>query len=83
MGFKRLDIVRPGLLLGARSERRPGEAVAQALSPLGDLLLRGKLARYRSIDAANVAKAIVRLTEAAKPGIFAHDTPALERLATD
>ena len=81
LGFKRVDILRPGLLLGARTERRPGEAVAQALSPLSDLVLRGKLARFRSIDAIDVAKAIVTLSKAAQPGVFAHDTPALERLA--
>jgi uncharacterized protein YbjT (DUF2867 family) len=83
MGFKRVDILRPGLLLGARSERRPGEAVAQALSPLSDLVLRGKLARYRSIDAGDVARAIVGLISAKQPGVFAHDTPAMEKLAAD
>jgi uncharacterized protein YbjT (DUF2867 family) len=83
LGFKRVDLLRPGLLLGARTDRRPGEAVAQALSPLSDLVLRGKLARFRSIDAIDVAKAIVRLTSAVAPGVFAHDTPALERLAAD
>jgi uncharacterized protein YbjT (DUF2867 family) len=83
LGFKRLDILRPGLLRGARNERRPGEAVAQALSPLSDLVLRGKLARFRSIDASDVAKAIVSLIGATKPGVFAHDTPAMERLAAD
>ena len=83
LGFRRVDLLRPGLLLGARNERRPGEAVAQALSPIGDLFLRGKFARYRSIDAKDVAKAIVRLTAATESGVFAHDTPALERLAAD
>lgn len=81
LGFARVDILRPGLLLGARNERRPGEAVAQALSPLSDLVLRGKLARYRSIDAADVAKAIVRLIDASEAGVFVHDTPALQILA--
>ena len=79
---KRVDLVRPGLLLGARSDRRPREAVAQALAPLGNLVLRGKLAQYRSIDASEVAKAIVRLIGAGETGVFAHDSPALERLAT-
>jgi uncharacterized protein YbjT (DUF2867 family) len=81
LGFDRVDLLRPGLLLGARNERRPGEAVAQALSPLSDLFLRGKLARFRSIDAIDVAKAIVRLSGMNKSGVFVHDTPALEGLA--
>jgi uncharacterized protein YbjT (DUF2867 family) len=83
LGFKRVDLVRPGLLLGERSDRRPSEAMAQALAPLGNLLLRGKLARYRSVDAGDVSKAIVRLTRATESGVFIHDSPALERLAAD
>jgi hypothetical protein len=55
--------------------------VAQALAPLGNLVLRGKLAQYRSIDAGDVAKAIVRLNGTTEAGVFAHDSPALERLA--
>jgi len=81
LGFERVDLLRPGLLLGDRNERRPGEAIAQALSPIGDLFLRGKFARYRSIDARDVAKAAVRLAGKTEAGIFAHDTPGLESLA--
>ena len=83
LGFDRVDLLRPGLLLGARSERRPGEAVAQALSPIGDLFLRGKFARYRSIAASDVANAIVRLAGNSEPGVFAHGTPDMEKLAAD
>ena len=83
LGFDRVDLLRPGLLLGDRNERRPGEAVAQMLSPIGDLFLRGKFARYRSIDAGNVARAAVRLAGRTEGGVFAHDTPGLESLAAD
>src|SRR5205085_7747966 len=75
LGFDRVDLLRPGLLIGERNERRPGEAVAQMLSPIGDLFLRGKFARYRSIDARDVAKAVVRLSGKTEGGAFAHDTP--------
>jgi len=80
-GFARVDLLRPGLLIGARNERRPGESVAQVLSPIGDLFLRGRFARYRSIAASDVAKAALRLIGNAEEGVFAHDTPALEQLA--
>jgi len=83
LGFDRVDLLRPGLLIGARNERRRGEAVAQALSPIGDLFLRGRLARYRSIAARDVAKAVLHLAGKAEKGVFAHDTPALEKLAAD
>lgn len=82
LGFDRVDLIRPGLLIGERGERRPGEAVAQALSPIGDWFLRGKFARYRSIDAAKVGKAVARLAGNPEKGVFIHDTPALEKLAT-
>jgi hypothetical protein len=57
--------------------------MAKMLSPIGDFFLRGKLAAYRSIEASDVAKAIVRLTGQAKAGIFVHGTPDLEKLAAD
>lgn len=81
LGFARVDIVRPGLLLGARGERRPGEAIGQALAPvLNPLLLRG-LAKYRGIAAETVAAAIVRLAGAFDSGAHVHHNPELERLA--
>ena len=82
IGFERLDIMQPGLLLGARGEQRTGEAIAQALSPLyNPLLLGAKLRRYRSIAASDVAKAIVRLTETTEPGQFVHEHDEIVVLA--
>ncbi len=81
MGFERLDIIQPGLLLGERVERRPGEAIAQALAPLGNLVLPGKLRRFRAIDADSVAHAIVRLLEFDAPGRFVHENDSIHDLA--
>ena len=51
-----LDLLRPGLLRGPRGgDRRRGERLAIALSPLTDLLLRGRYDRFAAIDAADVA----------------------------
>lgn len=82
MGFSRLDLLQPGLLIGPRSERRPAEAIAQRLAPLADALLVGKLRRYRSLDAGQVAAGIVRLLGESAPGVFAHTHDAIEALAT-
>lgn len=73
IGFERIDILRPGLLLGARKERRTGEAIAQALAPWSNLLLLGKLRRYRAVAAEDVATAIVRLSEETAVGQFVHE----------
>jgi uncharacterized protein YbjT (DUF2867 family) len=59
LGFDRLDLVRPGLLRGERgADRRFGERLGIALSPIVNLALQGPLDRFAAIDAATVAKAI-------------------------
>lgn len=59
MGFPRLTISRPSLLLGDREERRPGESVAAVV--LGGLapILIGPLGALRPIRAETVAEAMV------------------------
>ncbi len=71
-GFERLDLMRPGLLLGPRSERRPAEALFQKLAPLGNLLMHGRFKPYRSIAADSLAAGIVALLEESAPGVHAH-----------
>ena len=81
LGFDRVDVLRPGLLLGARQEQRPGEAWAQRLSPLYNPLLLGRLRRYRSIDASTVAKAIKGLLAEPAPGVHVHEHDSLRAFA--
>ena len=62
VGFDRLDIVRPGLLRGERGgEPRLGERIGVAVSPIANLLLRGRLDRFAAIDADRVAAAMAKL----------------------
>jgi uncharacterized protein YbjT (DUF2867 family) len=61
LGFNRLGIFRPSLLLGNRNERRFGERFAQGLFPLFHWLLQGDLKKYRAIPASDVAKAMVNV----------------------
>lgn len=79
--FPRVDILRPGLLIGQRDERRPGEALAQRLSPLFNPLLLGPLARYRAIDAGMVAEAAVNLARGNGAGWFVHEFNAIRETA--
>ena len=58
-GFRALHVFRPGLLLGARAETRPAEALFQKLAPALNLGLVGPLRRYRAIQAARVGAAMV------------------------
>lgn len=82
LAFERLDIVRPGLLRGARgADRRLKERIGILVSPAVNLLLRGRLDRYAAIDAAIVADAIAALAQEAAPGRFVHHNRELHRLA--
>lgn len=76
--FARLDIIRPGLLRGERTnDNRLGERLAIAASPIMDLLLHGKFRRFRSILANDVADAIVVLMSETAPGTFVHENDAV------
>ncbi|HEX5694429.1 MAG TPA: hypothetical protein VFY00_07430 [Arenimonas sp.] len=81
LAFERVDCLRPGLLLGERAERRPAEAIGQRLAPLANALARGPLQRYRAIDAADVAAAMVALCGQPGEGRFVHEYAALRTLA--
>ncbi|RDC60756.1 Protein FMP52, mitochondrial [Alteripontixanthobacter maritimus] len=81
-GFKRLDIVRPGLLKGPRSDdRRPAERLGMMLAPITDLFLHGKYRAVRSIDARMVADAVLALAKRHAAGRFKHDNDAIRRAA--
>ena len=78
LGFARLDLLRPRLLRGARGgERRVGERLAIGLSPLTDALLHGPLRRYRSVEAATVARAALALASETAPGRFVYEHDAI------
>jgi uncharacterized protein YbjT (DUF2867 family) len=82
IGFERLDILRPGLLLGERgAERRLGERVGIALSPIAAWCLRGSLDRFAAIDAGLVAAAIVGALLEDGAGSHVHENRGIRRLA--
>jgi uncharacterized protein YbjT (DUF2867 family) len=82
IGLPRLDIIRPGLLRGNRDELRPAERLGMIASPLIDLALHGEYARYRSIKADVVARAIVGLTREKMAGRFVFEHDAILRAAS-
>lgn len=55
-----IEIFQPSLLLGERSEHRPGEAFAKILTYLMNPLLLGPLKKYRGIQIETVAKALCK-----------------------
>jgi len=82
MNFARLDILRPGLLRGKRGGApRPAERIGQIVSPLIDPLLRGNWAKYRSVQARDVAAAILALAGQQGRGRHVHTSPDIHSLA--
>jgi uncharacterized protein YbjT (DUF2867 family) len=84
LGLTRVDILRPGLLKGARQDDlRPLEAIAQVASPVLDPLLPDKWQGYRSISADLVCEAAMGLALRKAAGRFTHDNEAIKRAARD
>jgi uncharacterized protein YbjT (DUF2867 family) len=73
LGFARVDIFRPGLLLGDRAgDARPVERLFAALSPLTNRLTPRAFDQYRAIAADDVAAAMARVIGATADGVFIH-----------
>lgn len=69
LGFSRLDIIQPSLLLGPRKKFRPGEWLMQKIcGPLAPLF---PLA-YRPIKATELARYMAKLCLLKTPGVFVH-----------
>ena len=80
--FDRLDILRPGLLVGSRdNDRRTAERLGIIASPLANLFMHGKYRQYRSIKADLVARGAIALAKRAARGRFVHDNDAIKRAA--
>ncbi|HZE94479.1 MAG TPA: NAD(P)H-binding protein [Gemmatimonadales bacterium] len=73
--YRAIQIFRPSLLLGKRVEFRLGERIMMLAAPLLSVFLVGRLRRYRPIQAATVARAMVNLAREAPrgPNVFEYD----------
>lgn len=78
--FKRLIIVRPSLLLGARTERRGAESLASKIMPAMNFLLIGPLRKYRAIAAKKVAWCMIHLANTSKEPVRIVESDELENL---
>ncbi len=69
--FRVVHIFRPSLLLGERKERRFIEGVAGFLARALAPLMAGPLAKYRPIEARDVARAMIAIATGDRPsGIY-------------
>lgn len=69
-GLARVCIFRPSLLIGRRKAPRLLERVSAVLMTVINPLLRGRLTRFRSIPAEQVARAMVAVSHRTDPGVI-------------
>ncbi len=87
LGYPVLAIYQPSLLLGERDEQRTAEALGMKAMPLINRALIGPLERFRGIEAACVASAMVNEVCAlaqetpAAPLVRVHEYPDIVALA--
>ncbi len=79
--FESIQIFRPSLLVGARSQGRPAERVAGLLSLLVAWAFVGPLSRYRPIKAEAVARAMVQVAREAPRGTHVYESKEIRRRA--
>ena len=82
--FKAVHLFRPSFITGerGRKERRPSEALLEALLiPLG-FLFAGPLRKYRPISAQTIAKAMVRAANGKLTGVHIWESNLIEALGS-
>ena len=79
--FERLDIIRPGLLVGRREGPvRWAEKLGMILSPALNILMNGSFRKFRAIRASVVADVVLALATTKVKGRFTHDYDAMQRV---
>ncbi|WP_432200857.1 NAD(P)H-binding protein [Erythrobacter sp. W53] len=80
--FERLDVLRPGLLLGKRqNDTRPAEKLGALASPVLNPFMLGSLHKYRGIKAEVVARAAIAFARRKARGRFVHENEAIMKMA--
>ena len=79
--YPAIHIFRPSLLLGNREEVRKGERITQSVMPALSFLLAGSLKKYRAIDAAEVAKAMLAADQSGKAGVNIYEYTQIKMLS--
>ncbi len=81
-GFKGLILFRPSILLGERHEFRLGEKFGIAALKLASPFMRGRLKKYKPIQASTVAAAMVAAAKQNIRGVQIFESNEIAELAT-
>ena len=81
MPFQAIGILRPSLLLGDRKEFRLGEKAGALGMRLASFALQGPLRKYRAVQAADVAAAMLFLSRTNFQGVRVVESDEIQRIA--
>jgi uncharacterized protein YbjT (DUF2867 family) len=79
LGFESAVVARPSFLAGPRPVARPGEVLALRVLRAARPLLAGRLRRWRAVDAADVAAALIAAVRGRVPGVLVLESENLAR----
>ena len=69
LGYKKVIILRPSILLGERAEARLGETIGQWVAKEMPFIFSGPLSKYKGIPADTVAKAMINAVQKPYNGV--------------
>jgi uncharacterized protein YbjT (DUF2867 family) len=78
--FESIHIFRPSLLLGKREEFRPGERIASVFVKATAFLMIGAWRKYKPMQAADVAKAMVAAANKEIAGVYQYEYDEIKAL---
>jgi len=81
ISFVTINIFRPSLLLGKRTEYRTGEKAGAFIMSGLKFALAGPLKKYRAIQARDVAKAMVRTAQMNLRGVNVFESQRIQEIA--
>ncbi len=79
-GFGTLHIFQPSLILGEREERRPAARIGIAAFSLMGAAMLGPMRKYRPIESATIARAMVKSAFTESTGTNVHQSDAIEKM---
>ncbi len=82
MPFQSVHIFRPSFLMGARPQSRPTEIALAKAAPFFSWMLAGPLRKNKPIQAAVVARAMVRAALAGASGVQIYEFDRIQALGT-
>jgi uncharacterized protein YbjT (DUF2867 family) len=81
LNIKSLHIYQPSFLEGKRKENRPLEKIMLPIMKLINPILLGPFENYRSIQASDVAKAMINQSKKELKGVFTYPSKQIKELA--